>query len=480
MMKRTAFWIFLLLLPLVSSAQTWVKVSCGGEFSVGLLSNGKIASWGYNGNGQLGIGTTDEFRNIPTRIGNDSDWADIAAGGFHALAIKKDGSLWGWGRNASGQVGDGTNDDYYAPVRIGTANDWESVGTGTVTSYAIKKDHSLWAWGNNQAGELGIGSTHDQNTPTRVGTASDWQMVRGGALHTLAIKQDHSLWAWGTNSNGQLGIGTTDPDSLPKRVGVESAWSSISCGFEFSLGIKTNGSLWSWGFNGNGQLGIGSTSPQILPTAVGTDTDWTAVAAGSAYSLAIKKDGTLWGWGSNGQGQLGDGSYTQRSEPEHIGNDINWKYIAAAAGVTDGITLFGLHTIGIRGAGEYLCATGTNYAGQLGNGSGVSNVTQFDCSVLLIVEPDEYGDNVVKIHLAPNPTHGELTIALDGCTEAALEIFDVTGKKLFADPIRNTYEWNGRDQSGVQLSDGLYLFRINGKDNNGKSFSVTRNVVVRK
>jgi alpha-tubulin suppressor-like RCC1 family protein len=483
MTKRTAFWICLLFLPLVSSAQTWVKVSCGGEFSVGLLSNGAIGSWGYNGNGQLGIGTADQSKNIPTRIGKDSDWTDVAAGGYHALAIKKDGSLWAWGLNVYGQLGDGTSDEHDIPVRVGSANDWQAVGAGTVASYAIKKDHSLWAWGNNQFGELGIGSTDDQNEPTRVGTGNDWERVRGGGFHALALKQDHSLWAWGANANGQLGLGTTDPEVSPKRVGVESSWSSISCGFEFSLATKTNGSLWSWGFNGNGQLGIGSTSQQTLPTAVGTDTDWTQVAAGSSYSLAIKKDGTLWGWGFNGQGQLGDGTYQQRTEPEHIGNEIDWKYIAAATGVTDGSILYGLHTIGIRQQSlesGHLCATGANYAGQLGNGSAATNVTQFDCSVFLTVEPDEYSDNGVKIHLTPNPTHGELTIGLEGCREAALEILDVTGKKLFADRIWNTYEWSGKDQTGVELPGGLYLFHITGKDNNGKSFSVTRNVVVRK
>jgi hypothetical protein len=163
-------------------------------------------AWGNNFYGQLGDGTNTD-KSVPTRIGTATDWQSISASGSsHSVAIKTDGSLWAWGNNFSGQLGDGTNTNKSVPTRIGSDNDWLSIKCGS-RIIAIKTDGSLWAWGSNASGQLGDGTTTPKNSPIRIGQESKWQIIAGDGSHTLSIKSDGSLWAWGSNQIGQLGDG---------------------------------------------------------------------------------------------------------------------------------------------------------------------------------------------------------------------------------------------------------------------------------
>jgi alpha-tubulin suppressor-like RCC1 family protein len=164
---------------------------------VAVKTDGSLWTWGGNYYGQLGNGTTT-YRNTPGRIGTDTNWKSVNIGAGCTMAIKNDGSIWGWGHNVSGQLGDGTKTQRNAPVRIGTDNDWNAINAGWHFTIALKNDGSIWGWGNNQVGQLCNDTTISHYpSPVRIGNGTDWKTAFGGSWRTMAIKNDDTLWAWG-------------------------------------------------------------------------------------------------------------------------------------------------------------------------------------------------------------------------------------------------------------------------------------------
>jgi len=247
----------------------WSDISAGYCHTVALKTDGSLWTWGWNANGQLGD-DTNTIRNVPMQIGKDKDWATISAGAYHTIALKKDGSLWAWGANGSGQLGDGTdNVSRYSPVRIGTEANWASISGGYAHTIALKMDGSLWAWGWNHYGQLGDGTNMGHTAPMQVGTDKDWSAISAWSYHTIALKTDGSLWAWGYNNYGQLGDDTDMSRNTPVQIGIDKDWSAISAGgfdmYSHTAALKTDGSLWAWGYNGYGELGDGTFITRYSP-----------------------------------------------------------------------------------------------------------------------------------------------------------------------------------------------------------------------
>ena len=327
-------------------------IAAGHNFSFAIQPDGTLWAWGWNDYGQLGDGTFID-RNIPVQILDDV--VAVTAGMEHALAIKSDGSLWAWGYNGSGQLGNGTLTNQITPIRI--LDDVTAVSAGAGHSLAIRRDGSLWAWGENFYGKLGDGTESNRSTPVQV--LDDVISVSAGDEHSLAIKSDGSLWAWGDNYFGQIGDGTTIGRSIPIMI-MEDV-TAVSAGSSHSMAIRNNGSLWTWGGNGHGQLGNGTFQESSLPVLIMDDV--AAVSAGSGYHVAaIRTDGSLWVWGENWEGQLGLGDLEYGNQFEQY-NAPMW--------IMDNVTQVSAgsrHTIAATDDGS-LWAWGDNWVGQLGDGT---------------------------------------------------------------------------------------------------------------
>jgi alpha-tubulin suppressor-like RCC1 family protein len=339
------------------------KIAAGGAHTVAIKSDGTLWAWGYNGYGQLGDGTTVLTKNTPTQIGTGTTWSAIAAGEMHTIALRTDGTLWAWGWNNGGQLGNGTTVlTKNTPTQIGTGATWSAISAGSLHTVALKSDGTLWTWGENTYGQLGDGTTVNKNIPTQIGTGTTWSAISAGNIHTIALKSDGTLWAWGRNTQGQLGDGTTLAKNTPIQIGTGTTWSKVGAGSGHTLAIKTNGTLWAWGQNNFGQLGLGYTVNTTTPTQIGTGTTWSAIAAGQLHTIALKLDGTLWTCGDNTNGQLGDGTTAYKLTLTQITGN-SWSAITAGN--------LGDHTIAIKSDGS-LWSWGLNGNGQLGDGTTVN------------------------------------------------------------------------------------------------------------
>jgi len=305
--KKNIFLLLFILFTSFSFAQTgcWKQRVSGGYHTIGIKNNGTLFGWGNNDAGQMGIGNTSAGGilppYLPTQIWSDNNWKLAAAGQHNSYAIKYDGTLWAWGDNQYGQLGKGNFNSTiqnYTPKKVGTNNDWKYVSAGYFHVIAIKNNGTLWAWGRNNNGQLGDGTTTNRNVPIQIGTDNDWVSVKGGGLHSLALKSNGSLWAWGSNNVGQLGEISFNT-YIPFQVGIDYDWKQITCGDYHSGAVKQNGTLWMWGYNNSGQLGTGTITNEDFPVQIGTDNDWKDVSAGYGFTNAIKLNGTIWCFGDN-------------------------------------------------------------------------------------------------------------------------------------------------------------------------------------
>jgi len=343
-----------------SSASWQVVVADDSNFSFGIKSDGTLWAWGNNADGQLGIGTTT-LQRIPVLVDNSKKWKSVAIGenGSNSkpfvLALKTDGTLWSWGDNGAGQLGDGTTTSRNTPAQVGTDTDWTEIAAGNSFGVALKANGTLWLWGN----VLNLGASNSMTT-AQYGLDSDWVKVAAGQ-HIMAIKSNGTLWGWGNNGNGQIGNGTTvTPVTVPYQIQPGQTWQSVSVNYSSTHALRSDHTLWSWGFQGMGSLGQGTDGGGggnvTTPGQIGVDSNWARVVSGAYNTMAIKTDGTLWGWGWNLSSSLGDGTDLKRVSPVPIGSDTDWQSVAVG----------GYFGIGLKTDGAFW-GWGDNSSGQLGD-----------------------------------------------------------------------------------------------------------------
>ena len=299
--------------PVSASGDSFSAISSGGNHTAFIKADGSLWIWGWNEYGQVGDGTTF-YKKDPAKIMDDV--VQVSAGGWHTLAVKSDGSLWAWGGNNSGQLGNKTKISSLKPVKI--MDDVIKISAGGSCSMAVKSDGSLWTWGYNKDGQLGDDTTIEKLYPVKV--MDDVIQISAGEWHGAAIKSDNTLWTWGNNSIGQLGINNYIHKCKPVKI-MENII-QVSAGGSHTVAIDSNGNIWAWGRNGDGQLGDDTYISKLYPIKVKNSGGIIQISAGYASTLAVKNDGTLLSWGYDGDGHSGYGRYTQRSLPIKITDEI--------------------------------------------------------------------------------------------------------------------------------------------------------------
>jgi alpha-tubulin suppressor-like RCC1 family protein len=431
---------------LVGSDTDWVDMFQTQSFGLGIKTDNSLWAWGDNTYGQLGTNSPISA-NSPMQVGNDTDWVNIGGGAYSALATRTDGTLWTWGNNSNGELGINSVILRSSPVQVGGLTNWYKIvksSTGffiTQSSlFAIKTNGTLWGWGSNDVGSIGDNTVINRSSPVQIGTDTNWNNITtaGKALSsdstqfTIANRTDGTLWSWGGNKTGELGQNNLVYRSSPVQVGSSTTWvNSVSSGENYAMALNgsktppnapnilvaeavsstsvlvgvaapivtgTDGyvtytatsspggftgtltnkyggggiivndlipgisytftvtatnsvgtsaasspsnsvipvdvpnpvlNLYGWGRNIRGELGLNDILARSNPTQIGSNNNWNTLVESTFTSLMIKTDGTLWSTGYNLQGQLGQDNTVHRSSPVQIGNDNNWNNVSA-------------------------------------------------------------------------------------------------------------------------------------------------------
>ncbi|WP_179136313.1 fibronectin type III domain-containing protein [Paenibacillus sp. 32352] len=396
-------------------------VTGGVNYTAALKSDGTVWSWGGNQYGQLGNNNSNVPSLIPVQATNLSGVISIAAGLGHTLALKGDGTVWGWGYNYDGQVGNGSNSNRYSPTQVLNVNNIKSIGIGLYFGYAVKNDGTVWVWGDAFNGKLGTGNLREY-TPVQSPPLSSVKMVAQGKAndYTLSMKQDGTVWGMGLNRSGQLGDGTTTAAnavpvmmqqnvapkvSIASPLGTQNSPATINVSkppigwkqvdselttfkaYQVQILDETGAAIImdsgilpqdTTADSGSWQVSDALPVGQKLQIRVKVSdgaawSDWSVssymviqqdlvikpmIVTGEIHNLLLKEDGNLWVWGDNSKGQLGDGTTNNKTTGLKLSSISNIAMVAAGS----------YHSLALRKDGT-VWAWGNNANGQLGNGT---------------------------------------------------------------------------------------------------------------
>jgi len=379
-----------LFLASVARSADVVSVWGGARGIVILKSDGTVWTWGDNHYGKLGIGqTNDAFITTPVEVRDAANVSFlnsvklVMGGEEHNVAVKSDGTVWCWGWNNYAQLGNGTTNDSWIPTQTGlTANppltNVIKLGGRPYLTLAVKSDGTIWAWGMNQYGQMGNGTV---NSPVSTPQVSVPVMVSnsapGGALNNplqvtcgyafgAALATNGTVWTWGTSRAGELGNGTLGAGYYPAQVPGLTNITYISAGWGHMLARRSDGTVWAWGGNANGEVGDGTAFDRYSPVQVLNVSNIVTVSGGDSHSTALAADGTVWKWGLNNLSELGSGATNAVPNPfpakiltDKFGNGFSNVVIASARDY---------HNIAVKADGS-VWTWGWNVEGQCGDGT---------------------------------------------------------------------------------------------------------------
>lgn len=438
-------------------SQCWKTVEANfGYHCIGIQTDGTLWTWGYNSAGQLGDGTTIN-KEVPTQIGTLTNWKSASNNFYNSYAIKTTGTLWAWGENDNGQLGIGNTVNKIVPTQVGIQSTWSSISAGRNYCLAIKTNGTLWAWGNNNDGRLGDGTIIQRLSPVQIGTDNDWIKIAAGSC-SFGIKSNGSLWFWGDQYNGS----DTNGSTIPAQVGTDT-WSDISITYRHVVALKTNGSIWAWGNNDSGELGRGNNINNFsnyTAAQIGTATNWKAIGAGINTSMAIKTNGTLWAWGENTYGQYGNNTTTESFVPTQIGTAINWKSVSLGYSFTTAL----------RTNNNRLWTWGRDNQDALGNGVNADSSIPVGIGTCTTLNNNNFDLLNNSFRIYPNPSKIELNIDNALNLEInVLKIIDVLGKVVL------TQKSDFKKIDIQNLDSGIYIVYIITEQNNTYKYKLIKN-----
>ena len=412
--------------PNLCNDTCWKSVALGQENTLAIKKNGTLWSWGMDALGNLGNGSPPgsiTTITIPTQVGTDNDWQFITVGDYHSIAIKNNGTLWSWGWNQFYQLGLGNTNYTSIPTQVGTDNDWRYASALYGHSLALKSNNTLWSWGENTYGAVGNGNNSDQATPFQL-AGNNWVDISAGDEHSIALDTFGNLYTWGANYLGQLGNGSNIDTNSPIISGQTSNgghWKSISGSVYRTFGILNDGTLWMWG------------DGQNTPVQLGSDSDWKKIEACLYHGyIALKNDNTIWVYNFGIQGSL--------INPQQVGTDNDWIEIAAKYNSFAGIKADGS-----------LWVWGRNMFGQIGNGTYEdSNVpVKITCDSILSTNFQSSNNLIVY----PNPTNDIINI-VSNLNINKMELLDINGRTVLQ---------QNKNNSKINLEfikSGIYLLKV--------------------
>ena len=367
----------------VSGISNVTKIAAGHIHSLFLKSDGTVWAVGNNGSGQLGDNSTTDRSSVVQVVINGTGTAltnvtAIAGGAAHSIALKSDGTVWTWGDNSFGQLGDGTNTScngiaYCRKVAAQVTGLTNVIGiaAGTYHNLALISGGTVKSWGRNNYGQLGDNSTTDRQTPVTVDTSSlsDATQVAAGGFHSVALRGNNSgkLKAWGKGSDGQLGNNTWSDSLLPSTMAdtlgtTFTGAGFVSAGVNFTTVTTTGGKVWSTGSDFRGQQGTGCSGSTSGLAKIGSFANVSKAQAGPTgeHVVSAQTDSTARGWGRNDNGQVGNGNTTDQCSPTTVVDSMS----SAVTGFTS-VSGGGLHSLGLKSDGT-VWSWGNNTYGQLG------------------------------------------------------------------------------------------------------------------
>ena len=471
--------LFLSLAAIAHSADV-ISIWGGARGIIILKSDGTVWTWGANFNGKLGLGldpATLPRTTVPVEVhgpGNVSYLNSISAvmgGEVHNVALKSDGTVWAWCWNAFGQLGDGTTNDAYTPVQVGLNSvppltSVTQLGGRTYWTCAVKADGTVWAWGMNQGGQLGNGTVNPVSGPQVTSPVQVNDSQLGGHIHNalqvscgytygVALATNGTVWTWGTGPNGELGNGTIGFSYTPVQVTGLSNVTAISSGWKHILALKSNGTVWTWGKNLNGELGDGTTANRSNAVQVLNVSNIVMVSGGDYNSAALQSNGTVWKWGLNDVGELGNGTADGTTTIAHpVPSLVSLDKFGAGFSNVVMVAARDYHNIAVKTDGS-VWMWGANDQGQCGDGTTNDDwrpvpVVGLGARVALPLklQPDALPGNV---DLSWNTSTGEF-FAIEYTTNLANGFTGVMRSNILATPPLNTVT--------VPATNGPYFYRL--------------------